>query len=77
MFQKFKVNKLILNRISNEFLDISSVLLNKKFRDLDELLSKISKKDEKKLFDVLNLSLKIYDLLIPIKNYIEKKKRKN
>ena len=75
MFQKFKVNKLILNRISNEFLDISSVLLNKKFRDLDELLSKISKKDEKKLFDVLNLSLKIYDLLIPIKNYIEKKKK--
>jgi len=76
MLQKFNVNKLILNRINREFLHISSVLLNKKFRDLDELLSKISNKDEKKLFDVLNLSLKIYDLLNPIKNYIEKKTKK-
>jgi hypothetical protein len=76
MFQKFKVNKIILNRINREFLDISSVLLNKKFKDLDEILSKISKKDEKKLFYVLNLSLKIYDLLNPIKNYIEKKTKK-
>ena len=73
MFQKFKVNKLILNKINREFLKISHVILNKKFKNLDELLSKLNSKEERLLFDAFNLSLTIYELINPIKKKIEKK----
>ena len=47
MFQKFKVNKLILNKINREFLKISHVIQIKKFKNLDELLSKLNSKRRK------------------------------
>ena len=75
MFQKFKVNKLILNKINREFLKISHVILNKKFKNLDELLSKLNSKEERLLFDAFNLSLTIYELINPIKKKIEKKNK--
>ncbi len=73
MLQKFKVNKLILNKINREFLQISAVILNKKFKNLDELLNKLNLKQERLLFDAFNLSLTIYELINPIKKKIEKK----
>lgn len=76
MLQKIKVNKFTLNKINREFLDIARVLLKKKFKSLDEILKNITKKDEQILFNAYNLSLKIYDLLNPLKNLIEKKIQK-
>ena len=72
MFQKFKVNKIILNRINREFLDISSVLLNKKFRDLDEILIQIQ---EKKTVNFLQIQrLKKRKLILKDKiNYLKNK----
>lgn len=76
MFQKLKVNKKILNLINIELLYFSRILLKKKYKNLDEMLLKLSNKDERVLFDAFNVSLKIYELLDPIKKFIEKKTKK-